>query len=201
MVSGKLFKTVVTTILSVFLLNVFINTCPPVLALPLDNPFNLLPEEDKGRVMEILSNVSMHKGEPTRETFREFWVIWEKYKRWPEADIVDLRDYLVGPGVVYNAYVWQDKLDSLLTGNPQKSTNRAKYEKRLLALGMLTREEIQEQDDEIGRIARKEILTTEDGREYIADEAGLEMVLIGLIDSNERMGRLFSKEYIEPPQQ
>ncbi len=195
----KSFKAA-AVILSVFLLNVIliINTCPQAQAGPADSPFNKLSEEDKARAVKILQNVSKHKNEPTRETFREFWIIWEKQKRWPDADIQDLRDRLVGPSLVYMTYVWQDALDSLQTRTAQKSVDRAKYEKRLLALGILSEAEINKNDDMINKIAHNQPLTTDEGQEYIVSETGIELILTGLLEADTRVNRLFSKEYVEP---
>lgn len=198
---SKLYKTAATTILSVLFLTLFTTICPVVLAIPPGNPFNHLTEEDKGRVVKILQDVSKHKGQPTRETFREFWIIWEKQGRWPEADIQDLRDRLVGPSLIYMTYVWQDALNSLQTSTPQKSPERAKYEKRLLALEIINKVEVEKNDRMIEKIAHQEPLTTEDGREYVVTEAGIQLVLTSLLDADKRIERLFSKEYIEPPQQ
>ncbi|MFQ5957170.1 MAG: hypothetical protein ACE5KK_05310 [Candidatus Brocadiales bacterium] len=196
MTSAKQCKMVLTTILSAFLLSALLNA-GPALAGPSGSPFNLLPEDDKVRVVKILQDVSKKKGMPTREMHREFWIIWEKLKRWPEADIQDLRDYLVGPSLIYMRYVWEDALDSLQAGAPQHSTDRAKYEKRLLALGIIANEEIQKNEDMISRIAYKEPLTTADGREYVVTEAGIELVLTSLMDASKRIDRLFSKEFVE----
>ncbi len=203
MSSSKLLKKAAAVALSAFLLNIFfaMNACPPVLAEPSDNPFNKLNPDDKGSVVKILQDVSKHKDQPTRENFREFWVIWEKQKKWPEADIQDLRDWLVGPSLIYMTYVWQDALDSLQTHTPQKSADRAKYEKRLLALGILRPEDVQKNDDMINKIAHDQPLTTDDGREYVVSEAGIELVLTSLLESDGRIQRLFSKEYVEPPPQ
>ncbi len=195
----KSFKAT-AVILFVFLLNVIliINTCPQAQAGPADNPFNKLSEEDRARVVKILQNVSKRKNEPTRESFREFWIIWEKQKRWPDADIQDLRDRLVGPSLVYMTYVWQDALDSLQTHTAQKSVDRAKYEKRLLALGILSDAEVKKNDDMINRIAHNQPLTTDEGREYVVSETGIELVLTGLLEADTRVNRLFSKEYAGP---
>ncbi|MFQ5863517.1 MAG: hypothetical protein ACE5IC_10415 [Candidatus Brocadiales bacterium] len=189
-------KITITTILPAFLLSTFLNA-GPVLAGPSDNPINLLTEDDKARILEIIAQVSKKKGMPTREMHREFWIIWEKLKSWPEADIHDLRDWLVGPYLFYPKYVWEDALRSLQASAPQRSTDRAKYEKRLLALGIITKEDIQKNDDMISRIAYKQPLKTADGREYVATEVGIELFLTGLMDSSERIERLFSKEFVE----
>jgi len=53
----------------------------------------------------------------------------------------------------------------------------------------------------IEKISHQEPLATEDGREYVVTEAGIELVLTSLLDADKRVQRLFSKEYIEPPQQ
>lgn len=186
--------------LAIFLLSLSLNVSS-ALAIPPGNPFNSLSEEDKGRIVKILQDISKKKDQPTRETFREFWIIWEKQGRWPEADIQDLRDYLVGPSLIYMTYVWQDALNSLQTSTPQKSAERAKYEKRLLALEIIKKEEIAKNDKMIEKISHQEPLATEDGREYVVTEAGIELVLTSLLDADKRVQRLFSKEYIEPPQQ
>lgn len=193
-------KTALIPALAIFLLSLSLNVSS-ALAIPPGNPFNSLSEEDKGRIVKILQDISKKKDQPTRETFREFWIIWEKQGRWPEADIQDLRDYLVGPSLIYMTYVWQDALNSLQTSTPQKSAERAKYEKRLLALGIIKKEEIEKNDKMIEKISHQEPLATEDGREYVVTEAGIELVLTSLLDADKRVQRLFSKEYIEPPQQ
>lgn len=193
-------KTALIPTLAIFLLSLSLNVSS-ALAIPPGNPFNSLSEEDKGRIVKILQDISKKKDQPTRETFREFWIIWEKQGRWPEADIQDLRDYLVGPSLIYMTYVWQDALNSLQTSTPQKSAERAKYEKRLLALEIIKKEEIEKNDKMIEKISHQEPLATEDGREYVVTEAGIELVLTSLLDADKRVQRLFSKEYIEPPQQ
>lgn len=193
-------KTALIPTLAIFLLSLSLNVSS-ALAIPPGNPFNSLSEEDKGRIVKILQDISKKKDEPTRETFREFWIIWEKQGRWPEADIQDLRDYLVGPSLIYMTYVWQDALNSLQTSTPQKSAERAKYEKRLLALEIIKKEEIEKNDKMIEKISHQEPLATEDGREYVVTEAGIELVLTSLLDADNRVQRLFSKEYIEPPRQ
>ena len=93
-------KTTLIPTLAIFLLSLSLNVSS-ALAIPPGNPFNSLSEEDKGRIVKILQDISKKKDQPTRETFREFWIIWEKQGRWPEADIQDLRDYLVGPSLIY----------------------------------------------------------------------------------------------------
>ncbi|HCN19985.1 MAG: hypothetical protein A3C38_02485 [Planctomycetes bacterium RIFCSPHIGHO2_02_FULL_50_42] len=193
-------KITLISTLAIFLLSLSLNVSS-ALAIPPGNPFNSLSEEDKGRIVKILQDISKKKDQPTRETFREFWIIWEKQGRWPEADIQDLRDYLVGPSLIYMTYVWQDALNSLQTSTPQKNAERAKYEKRLLALGIIKKEEIEKNDKMIEKISHQEPLATEDGREYVVTEAGIELVLTSLLDADKRVQRLFSKEYIEPPQQ
>lgn len=193
-------KTTLIPTLAIFLLSLSLNVSS-ALAIPPGNPFNSLSEEDKGRIVKILQDISKKKDQPTRETFREFWIIWEKQGRWPEADIQDLRDYLVGPSLIYMTYVWQDALNSLQTSTPQKSAERAKYEKRLLALEIIKKEEIEKNDKMIEKISHQELLATEDGREYVVTEAGIELVLTSLLDADNRVQRLFSKEYIEPPRQ
>ena len=193
-------KITLISTLAIFLLSLSLNVSS-ALAIPPGNPFNSLSEEDKGRIVKILQDISKKKDQPTRETFREFWIIWEKQGRWPEADIQDLRDYLVGPSLIYITYVWQDALNSLQTSTPQKNAERAKYEKRLLALGIIKKEEIEKNDKMIEKISHQEPLATEDGREYVVTEAGIELVLTSLLDADKRVQRLFSKEYIEPPQQ
>lgn len=193
-------KTTLIPTLAIFLLSLSLNVSS-ALAIPPGNPFNSLSEEDKGRIVKILQDISKKKDQPTRETFREFWIIWEKQGRWPEADIQDLRDYLVGPSLIYMTYVWQDALNSLQTSTPQKSAERAKYEKRLLALEIIKKEEIEKNDKMIEKISHQEPLATEDGREYVVTEAGIELVLTSLLDADKRVQRLFTKEYIEPPQQ
>jgi len=119
-------KITLISTLAIFLLSLSLNVSS-ALAIPPGNPFNSLSEEDKGRIVKILQDISKKKDQPTRETFREFWIIWEKQGRWPEADIQDLRDYLVGPSLIYMTYVWQDALNSLQTSTPQKNAERAKY--------------------------------------------------------------------------
>lgn len=188
--------TVVFVALFVLLQSILLNT-GAVLARPPENPFNLLSDEDKARVIKILQDVSKNEDMPTREVHREFWVIWKKLKDWPEADVQDLKDFLVGPSLIYMRYVWEDALSSLQAGAPQKSKERKKYEKRLYALGILTKEEIEKNDNMINRIAYKEPLTTADGREYVVTEAGIQLVLTGLMDASARIERLFSKEYYE----
>ena len=197
---ASLNKTTLISALAIFLLSLSLNVSS-ALAIPPGNPFNSLSEEDKGRIVKILQDISKKKDQPTRETFREFWIIWEKQGRWPEADIHDLRDYLVGPSLIYMTYVWQDALNSLQTSTPQKSAERAKYEKRLLALEIIKKEEIEKNDKMIEKISHQEPLATEDGREYVVTEAGIELVLTSLLDADNRVQRLFSKEYIEPPRQ
>ncbi len=197
----NLCKRWVVTALSAFILTILINACAPVLAAPPGSPFNYLDEEDKVRVVKILQDVSKRSSQPTRETHREFWVIWEKYKRWPESDIEDLRDWLVGPSLIYMTYVWQDAMDSLKTRTPQKSSARAKYEKRILALGVLKVSDIEKNDEMIEKVAYRQPLTTEDGQEYVVEEAGIALVMTSLMDADKRVDRLFNKVYIEAPQQ
>ncbi|MCP4365661.1 MAG: hypothetical protein GY800_10240 [Planctomycetes bacterium] len=64
-------------------------------------------------------------------------------------------------------------MDSLKTRTPQKSSARAKYEKRILALGVLKESDIEKNDEMIEKVAYRQPLTTEDGQEYVVEEAGI----------------------------
>lgn len=162
------------------------------------NPLDRLGQRDKERVSEILQMVSKKTNMPTKEVHGEFWAILEKqHKSWSEEEIETLRDQLVGVSLIYMKYYWEDALESLKTGSPVKNPKRADYENRLVKLGTLSQQRLMENDENIGKIAFREPLSSEGGPGYVVSEQGIGYVLSSLEAATERVSRLFSKEYKE----
>lgn len=164
------------------------------LAGPPASPLDGLSGRDRERVMQILQQVSKKADMPTQEAHAEFWAIWGRKQNWSDKDIEDLKDKLVGVSLIYMKYFWEDALAALESGKPEKNPTRARYEERLLELGVLTQEKVKENEENIMKIAFREPLVSE-GRGYVVTKQGIEYVLSSLNAAAERVSRLFSKEY------
>ncbi len=161
-------------------------------------PIDYINQRDRERLTQILQTVSKKTNMPTKEVHEEFWVILcKQHKGWTEKEIEALRDQLVGASLIYMKYYWEDALESFTKGSPEKSSQRASYEEKLIKLGTLSQEKLKENDENIRRIAFREPLNTGSGPEYVVTEQHLHYTLSFVESAAERISKLFSKEYKE----
>lgn len=150
-----------------------------------------LSSAEKTRFREILFGVMQDPDYMSPQVHGEFWLLLEKAALRP-SDLKQLRDLLIGEATVYNRLLYEDAMWALKTGRPFKSIQREQYEKRLLALGLITEWRIRENESLIAKIAAREPVAYQ-GTTIVFNEDLVKGILDNIDKVMRRVDSLFSR--------
>lgn len=165
---------------------------PPVLIEePLaTNPLDRLSSTDKSRLREITTAVMQENGMPTTKIYQEFWGIWGKMSL-SQQDYGYMRLIMVGASADYQKLFWEDAMTAFQTGRPFKSNEREQLEKKLQEAQLMTNFRVQQNDDFIEKVAKREPINAPQGTAFITD-VEIRNTLDNIEAITQRINRLFT---------
>lgn len=185
-----LFVVTMSFILVIFCTSCFAGT--PNETSTLRDPIDNLSSAEKERFREIVKTVGKPDVTITSQLRHEFWALLDKTGKMSPQQVMRMRDLMFGAATVYMRYFYEDALEALKQHQPFKSSQREKYEKRLLKLGAMTKWRVKQNEDIIKQIAARKPIDTAQGKVQL-DEATIRRILSGLEIAGQRIDLLFTR--------
>ena len=149
------------------------------------------PLQQQERYVEIVKAVLQSPDSLTPAVHGEFWAIADSWALSP-AQMSEMRERMTGLLTLYQPLFWQDVLKTLETGQPQKSTQRADLEKRLISQGAMSKKRTETNDALMVKIAAKEPIAI-GGQSTVINEELARSVLAGIQERARGIDKLFTR--------
>jgi len=158
----------------------------------LSGGFASMTKDEKDRITKIIDGVVSNSIAVTEVIKKEVANIFTKYAITDE-EIEWFKVY--GPAVMenYTFLLYADALQSLQTGVPLKSVERQKIADFAIDIGKLTKNDIQNDNLDLEKIAKEEPVSYGDGETMIVTEKTLKFLFNNQSDVLSRINSLFAK--------